>query len=208
MEAVIVDAVGSFTVNGNVERPGASDILNAIKTIMNRSIDQGVTPQMILARLITVDGLGSGLDAALLGGKPPEYYQAASSAGYFIKLISGLETLIPWLELSIDYAPEKKYAVFITANGLHKDFISFPYETKDEGLRVIPQRLLNGRLVPGTEKKKWGTGKWGEGGQWVEGRKWGEGMWGSGTWDASRFVGGEAWGEYDSMPINIEIKEV
>jgi hypothetical protein len=67
---------------------------------------------------------------------------------------------------------------------------------------------MGGKLVAGTERKKWGIGKWGEGKVWVPGRKWGEGTWGSGKWDASRFVGGDAWGVYEPMPINIEIKEV
>ena len=77
-EAVIVDARGNFTVTGLPDHPGASDILDALKIIMARSVDHNVTPQMILSRLLTVDGVGSGLDADLLGGHLPEYYQAAS----------------------------------------------------------------------------------------------------------------------------------
>jgi hypothetical protein len=207
-EAAIVEARGSFTVNGIPDRPGASDTLDALKIIMARIVDSNVTPQMILSRLLTVDGVGSGLDADLLGGHPPSYYQAASSAGYAVTLVSGPETIIPWVEINIDYSAQKKYCILITAHGNFPDVVSFPYETKSDGLHVFPQRLMNGNLIAGTERKKWGIGKWGEGKVWVPGRKWGEGTWGSGKWDASRFVGGDAWGVYEPMPINIEIKEV
>jgi hypothetical protein len=182
-QAVIVEAHGEFQVSGAPDRVSSSDILNALKTIMNNRTAAQVTAEYILARLLTVDGTGSGLDAALLGGKPPEYYQAAATAGFFVKDISGIETVIPWLELGIQYTPEKRFAVFISAHGLYqdyKDYISFPYDVKLDGLHIFPQRLLNGELVGGTPKKKWGIGKWG---------------------------GGDSWGGIKSMKINLQVKE-
>jgi len=207
-EAAIVEARGSFIVSGLPERPGASDVLDALKIIMARIVDSNVTPQLILSRLLTVDGVGSGLDADLFGGHPPEYYQRASSAGYKVIQISGTETIIPWSELNLDYAPGRVFCILITAHGNYPEYVSFPYETKNDGLHIYPQRLIDGKLVAGTGKKKWGIGKWGEGKIYVPGRKWGEGLWGSDKWSASRFVGGEAWGVYAPMPINIQFKEV
>jgi len=207
-EAAIVEARGSFIVSGVPDNVSSSDVLSALKIIMARMIDSNVTPQLILSRLLTVDGAGSGLDADLFGGHPPEYYQRASSAGYKVIQISGPETIIPWSELNLDFAPGKVFAIFITAHGNYPDYISFPYEAKSDGLHVFPQRLIGGKLVAGTGMKKWGIGKWGEGKEFVPGRKWGAGKWGSGKWDASRFVGGEAWGVYAPMPINIQFKEV
>jgi hypothetical protein len=206
-QAAIVDAHGNFQVSGVPDRVGASDILNALKMIMSARITNEVTAQKVLALLLTVDGAGSGLDADLFGGLPPEYYKAASSAGFFVKLISGEETVIPWPEFGIDYAPEKNFVVFISAHGLYREFISFPYETRNDGLHVFPQRLINGKLTPGTRMKKWGIGKWGEGTIFVPGRKWGEGLWGAEKWDASRTVGGDTWGGFEPMKINIQIKE-
>jgi hypothetical protein len=40
-QAVIVDAYGEFRVSGNPERVGASDLLNAFKTIIRRMIGEG-----------------------------------------------------------------------------------------------------------------------------------------------------------------------
>jgi hypothetical protein len=206
-QAAIVDALGAFQVSGTPDRVGNSDILNALKTIISGRITNEMTAQRVLALLLTVDGVGSGIDADLFGGYPPEYYKAAASAGFFVKLISGPETVIPWLEMGMEYTPEKVLAVFVSAHGLYKEFVSFPYDTKEDGLHVFPQRLINGKLVPGTRMKKWGIGKWGEGTIYVEGRKWGEGLWGAAKWDASRTVGGDAWGGFEPMKINIQIKE-
>ena len=91
--------------------------------------------------------------------------------------------------------------------GFYKEFVSFPYEARVDGLHIYPQKLVDGKLVNGTLMKKWGIGKWGEGTIFVPGRKWGEGLWGAGKWDASRTVGGDAWGGYEPMNINLQIKE-
>jgi hypothetical protein len=206
-QAAVVEGKGSFQVSGSPDRVGSSDILNALKMIMNKRIVSEVTAERILALLLTVDGAGSGLDADFLGGKPPAYYLTASSSGFLIKLISGAETVIPWLELGVDYSFGKDFIIFISAHGLYKEFVSFPYDVQDDGLHVFPQKLLNGKLVGGTRMKKWGIGKWGEGTIYVPGRKWGEGLWGDAKWDASRTVGGDAWGGYEPMKINIKIKE-
>jgi hypothetical protein len=209
-QAVIVEARGGFQVSGASDRVGDSDILNALKMIMDARTSAQVSPQFILARLLTVDGLGSGLDAALLGGKPPEYYQAAATAGYFIKDISGAETVIPWLELGLQYAPDLRLAIFISAHGsydIYKDYISFPYDTKPDGLHIYPQRLQGGKLVGGTPMKKWGEGKWGAGAVFISGRKWGVEKWGEGKWSTSRTLGGESWGGFASMKINLQVKE-
>jgi hypothetical protein len=205
-QAAVVEALGTFRVSGAPDRVGASDILNALKTIMSRRINNEVTAQKVLALLLTVDGAGSGLDADLLGGHPPAYYLAATSSGFFVKPISGPETVIPWLELGIQYSTGNDFIIFISAHGLYKEFVSFPYDVQDDGLHVYPQKLIAGALVPGTRMKKWGIGKWGEGTIYVPGRKWGEGLWGAGKWDASRTVGGDAWGGYEPMNINIQIK--
>jgi hypothetical protein len=207
-EAAVTEARGSFIVTDQPDRPGASDVLNAIKIIINRMIDSNVTPQMILAKLISVDGAGSGLDADLFQGKPPEYYLRAATAGFFVTHVCGPATVIPWTEFGIEYERDMVFCVFITAHGNYPDYVAFPYEVKSDGIHVYPQRLINGKLVAGTGRKKWGTGKWGTGKQHVPGKKWGMGKWGEGKWDASRIVGGEAWGVYAPMPINIQLKEV
>jgi hypothetical protein len=208
-EAAVVEGNnGVFTVSGLPDRVGASDILNALKIIMLSKAEEKITAQYILSRLLTVDGEGSGLDAEKLGGHPSEYYQKASSSGFFVRQISGPETVIPWSEINIDYTPEKTFCIFILAHGNYKEFFNFAYETQSDGLHVFPQRIIDGKIIQGTRRKLWGMGKWGEGMVWVDGRKWGVGTWGSGPWDASRFVGGEAWGVYAPMPINIQVKEI
>lgn len=206
-QAAVVEGRGTFQASGVPDRMGASDILNALKLIMTARITNEVTAARVLALLLTVDGEGSGLDADLFGGYPPEYYKAAAAAGFFVKLISGEETIIPWIELAIDYAPEKNLAVFISAHGLYKEFVSFPYDTQEDGLHIFPQRLINGKLVEGTRMKKWGTFTWGEGSVYVPGRKWGVGLWGEAKWDAARVISGDVWGGYEPMKINIQIKE-
>jgi hypothetical protein len=207
-QAVIAEGNGgTFTVSGIPDKVGVSDILNALKTIMGKRIENDVTAQKVLSLILTVDGVGSGLDADLFGGHPPSYYQAASSAGFFVKPISGPETVIPWLEIGIAYNSETDVIVFISPHGFYKEFVSFPYEALVDGLHIYPQKLINGKLVNGTRMKKWGIGKWGEGTIFVPGRKWGEGLWGVGKWDASRTVGGDAWGGYEPMNINLQIKE-
>jgi hypothetical protein len=206
-QAIIVAAHGTFIISGLPDRVGASDLLDALKIVMSKVADHDVSPQFILSRLLTVDGVGSGLDAEFLGGHPLDYFQPRSSAGYFVKEISGPETVIPWTEINIAYSPEKVFCIFISAHGLYREFLNFSYQTKEDGLHVFPERLVDGKIVPGTRRKMWGVGKWGEGKIWVDGRKWGVGLWGSGPWDASRFVGGDAWGVYAPMPINIHVKE-
>ncbi|MDR2786554.1 MAG: hypothetical protein LBB83_11645 [Treponema sp.] len=143
-QAAIVE--GQVQISGVPDRTGASDILNALKKIMSACIGIEVTAEKILALLLTVDGAGSGLDADLLGGHTPSYYLSAILSGYYIKPISGPETVIPWLELDIQYAGENNLIIFISAHGgPYKEFVSFPYATRDDGLEAI--RLTKGANV-------------------------------------------------------------
>jgi hypothetical protein len=205
-QAAIVEAVGSFEVSGVPDKVGSSDILSAIKTIATRMADEQITPGLILNRLKTVDGAGSGLDADLFAGKPPHYY-LNQGIQFFLKRISGIETVIPPSELNIQYDPEKQYPLLVTASGDYPEFISFNADIQQGGVHIRPVRLIDGQLVPGTRIKKWGTEKWGAGSQYVTGKKWGEGKWGDGKWSASRWLGGNTWGGYAPMFINIIIKE-
>ena len=206
--AVIIEAFGNMDqVSGTHDRVNRSDVLNAIKKITRNIINLDVTPEMILYRLRMVDGVGSGLDADLFGGRPPSYY-LNQGIGFFVKPISGIETVIPALELSIQYDPRRKYPVFVSPHGNFPEFISFNAEVLPCGLYVRPVRLINGELVPGTRMQKWGTKKWGEGGYIVPGKKWGEGKWGEDKWSASRRIGGDLWGDFEPMNINIMFKEL
>jgi len=178
-QAIIVKAYGAFRVSGKPDKVGESDLLDAIIEIIHKRITAKVTPQSILEALWQVDGIGSNLDADLFGGQPPEFYLSGAYAGYYIKEISGVKTVIPWQGLNITYDAEKEYMIFISAHGLYKDFISFPCEAKPDGLHVYPQKLENGKLIGGTNMRKWGTFRWGEG----------------------------VWGASSPMKINIQIKE-
>jgi hypothetical protein len=210
-QAIIVDAYGNFQVSNTPDRVGASDVLNALKIIMNNRTAAQITAQYILQKLLTVDGVGSGIDADLFGGHPPEYYQTASAAGYYIKEISGIEAVIPWSEFGINYTQGKNIVVFICAHGSYaeyKDYVSFPYDVQDDGLHIYPKKLQGGKLVGGSPMRKWGTCLWGEGIEHIPGKKWGSFLWGEGLWAASRTVGGDKWGDFEPMKINLLVKEV
>jgi len=206
-QAAIKEALGTFQVSGMPDRVGASDILNALKTIMNSRTDARVTAQYILTKLLTVDGIGSGLDADLFGGHPPQYYLQASASGFYIKEISGVETVIPWLEFGITYTPQMQLLIFISPHGLYKDYVSFPCDVQEDGLHIYPQKMQNGKLIGGTPMRKWGSFTWGEGIVFIPGRKWGTFQWGEGMWSAGRTVGGNKWGDFEPMRVNIQIKE-
>jgi hypothetical protein len=178
-QAAIVAAHGEFRVSGKPDKVGESDILDALVKIIIKKILQIFTPENILSALLEVDGIDSGLDADLFGGQPPEYYLSSAFLGCHIKEISGVKTIISWEALKINYDAEKEYMIFISAHGLYKDFVSFPCEAKTDGLHIYPQKFENGKLIGGTNMRKWGAFKWGEG----------------------------VWGKSDSMKINIQIKE-
>jgi hypothetical protein len=206
--ATVIEAYGNMnSVSGTNDKVGRSDVLNAIKIIMHGITSSDVTPELILHRLRDVDGLGSGLDADLLGGQPPAYY-LNQGIGFFNKLISGNETIIPAAELGMLYDEAKKYMIFTAAAGNYPEFISFNAELLADGLHVRPMRLIDGKLISGTRAKTWGSNKWGEGGQSLPGKRWGDGKWGDGSWSASRWIGGDTWGAYASMYINIIVKEI
>jgi hypothetical protein len=205
-QAASVEAAGSFEVSGVPDKVGNSDILSAIKVIAARMADEQITPGLILNRLKTVDGAGSGLDADLFAGKPPNYY-LNRGIQFSLKQIIGIETIIPLSELNIQYDPEKQYPLLVTAYGVYPEFVSFNADMQPDGVHIRPVRLVDGQLVPGTRIKKWGTEKWGTGSQYVTGKKWGGGKWGDGKWSASRWLGGNTWGGSAPMFINIIIKE-
>jgi len=101
---------------------------------------------------------------------------------YFVKTISGPETVIPLAEIGITFDAEKKYFIFVSPNGKFLEFLPFGAELLENGLHIYAQRLVNGDVIPGTRRKRWGDGgKWGDGG---------------------------LWGEYGGMPVNIIIKEL
>jgi hypothetical protein len=206
-QAAIVDALGSYTVSGEPDKAGQSEVLSALNIISARLTDQKITPELILNRLKMVDGPGSGLDADFLGGHPADYYLNAG-IGFFVKTISGIETVIPFTEVDYETITGKHFCIIVTAAGDYPEFVSFNAEMKDDGLHIRPVRLIDGKLIPGTRSKKWGEGKWGAGGKFVSARKWGTGNWGEGVWAGGRWISGDMWGAYASMYINIVIKEI
>jgi hypothetical protein len=206
-QAAIVGALGSYVSSGEPDKVGQSEVLAALKIIAARITDQDITPELILNRIKTVDGPGSGLDADFLGGRPADYYLDAG-IGFFVKTVSGVETVIPFTELDYETIAGKKYCVIVTAAGNYPEFISFNADMQDDGLHVRPVRLINGELIPGTRSKKWGEGKWGSGGEFVSAKKWGVGKWGDGVWAGGRWISGDTWGAYAPLYINIVIKEL
>jgi hypothetical protein len=62
-QAAIVEALGSFSIFGEPDKVGHSEVLSALNIIAARIAGQEITPELILNRLKTVDGTGSGLDA-------------------------------------------------------------------------------------------------------------------------------------------------
>jgi hypothetical protein len=114
---------------------------------------------------------------------------------FFVKSIEGLETIIPASELNIEYNELKKYPVFISAAGDYSEFVSFTAVMKNDGLHIRPYRLVDGELIQGTRPRSWIR------------RKWGDGKWGDGKWLFGGYTG-ESQSMYDSMLVNIIIKEI
>jgi hypothetical protein len=206
-QAAIVEALGSFTISGEPDKVGQSEVLSALNILSARIADQEITPELILNRLKTVDGTGSGLDADLLAGLPASFYLDAG-IGFFVKAVSGIETIIPFTEIGYEKIDGKQFCIIVTAAGNFPEFISFNAEMKEDGLHIRPVRLINGELIKGTRSKKWGEGKWGSGGEFVSAKKWGIGKWGDGVWAGGRWISGDTWGAYAPMYINIVIKEI
>jgi hypothetical protein len=205
-QAAIVEALGSFTVSGEPDKVGNSEILSALKIISTRMADEHLSAALILNRIKTVDGAGSGLDADLLCGYPPGHY-LNQGIQFYIKEIAGIETIIPPGELNLQYDETKQYPVLVSASGNYPEFVSFNAEMLPDGVHIRPVKLIDGELVPGTRMKKWGANVWGAGRQYISGKKGGVGLWGDGKWSASRWIGGDTWGGYAPMYINIIIKE-
>ena len=206
--ATVIEGFGSMErASGKHDTAESSDVLNAIKEIMKRITDQEVTPAIILAKLKKVHGIGSGLDSDLFGGKPPSYY-LNQGTNYFIKTICGVETIFSYADLDMEYDPQKKYAVFVSVLGDYPEFVSFNAKFSEKGLHIRPLRLINGELVEGTKTEPWGIKKWGEGTKTIEATTWGEKTWGESEWSEAKNEGGDTWGGFDSMEINIIVKEV
>ena len=100
---------------------------------------------------------------------------------YFVKEIKGHETIISLSELGISFNKDKKYFIFVSPNGNYSEFLPFGAELLQSGLHIYAQRLIDGQIVPGTRRKRWGSGKWGD---------------------------GSKWGEFGIMAVNILIKEL
>ncbi|MBO7583080.1 MAG: hypothetical protein J6T20_04760 [Treponema sp.] len=106
--------------------------------------------------------------------------QDAFSLRLFSVEISGTETVVNWETLGVSYDPEKRYAAIATPLGNYEEFLPFGTECKNDGLHIYPRRLINGKIVPGTRHKKWGTRKWGIG----------------------------KWNDYDTMRVNLQFQEI
>ena len=104
----------------------------------------------------------------------------AFSSRLFSVEISGTDAVIPWDDIGVDYGAEKTYVAIVTPAGNYEEFLPFGTECKADGLHIYPRRLINGKVVPGTRHKKWGTRKWGIG----------------------------KWNDYDSMRVNLQFAEV
>ena len=104
----------------------------------------------------------------------------AFSSRFFSFEISGEDAVISWGDIGIDYDATKTYAAIVTPAGNYEDFLPFGTECKTDGLHIYPRRLINGKIVPGTKHKKWGTRKWGV----------------------------EKWNDYDSMKVNLQFVEL
>lgn len=94
--------------------------------------------------------------------------------------VSGIETIIPWTALDISYDVEKNYAAIVTVSGNYEEFLPFGAECKTDGLHIFSRRLINGKIVSGTRKVKWGTRKWGIG----------------------------KWNDFDTIRVNLQFQEI
>jgi hypothetical protein len=106
--------------------------------------------------------------------------QDALTEQYFIKNITGPETVFPLSDFGVEYDSEKSYFVMIQAAGNFPEFLPFAYSIENGELHVFANRILSGQSIPGTRQITLGEKKLGE------------------------FV----LGQYGSMPINIIFKEL
>ena len=96
---------------------------------------------------------------------------------YKTATITGEETVVTWAALGLS---EAMYQIIIQAAGNYSEFLPFGYLLSGDGVHIFPHRLVDGKILNSTRRKKWGSCKWGS----------------------------IKWGAYASMPINIIIKEV
>lgn len=102
------------------------------------------------------------------------------SSRLFCVEINGTETVISWSTLGVEYDTEKQYAAVVTPAGNYEEFLPFGTECKTDGLHIYPRRLVDGKIIAGTRRKKWGVRKWGVG----------------------------KWGEFDTMRVNLQFAEI
>lgn len=106
--------------------------------------------------------------------------QDALNSRIFAFDVSGVETTIPWGTLGVNFDPAKTYAAVVTPNGNYEEFLPFGTECRSDGLHIYPRRLVDGKIIPGTRRIKWGVRKWGVG----------------------------KWGEFDIMKVNLQFSEI
>lgn len=104
----------------------------------------------------------------------------ALSSRVFSILISGTEYVVPWGTLGVNFDPDKEYMAIVTPYGNYEEFMPFGTDCRSDGLHIYPRRLIDGEIVPGTRRIKWGVRKWGAG----------------------------KWGEFDTMRVNLQFAEI
>ena len=104
----------------------------------------------------------------------------ALSSRVFSILISGTEYVVPWGALGVNFDPDKEYMAIVTPYGNYEEFMPFGTDCRSDGLHIYPRRLIDGEIVPGTRRIKWGVRKWGAG----------------------------KWGEFDTMRVNLQFAEI
>lgn len=147
-----------------------NDLLGARTAIFKKAFGNDRQPSNIPDNLDASDML----DAIL------QLIQDALASRMFSLEISGVEYVVSWGTLSVNYDPLKTYAAIVTPVGNYEEFLPFGTECKSDGLHIYPRRLINGKIVPGTRHIKWGVRKWGVG----------------------------KWGEFDTMKVNLQFAEV
>jgi hypothetical protein len=106
--------------------------------------------------------------------------QDAIIGQYFIKYITGPETVFSFEDFNINYNEEKTYFIVVTPAGNFPEFLPFAYTIENGNLHIFANRFINGQTIPGTRQVTLGEKKLGE------------------------FI----LGQYGSMPVNIIVKEL
>lgn len=77
--------------------------------------------------------------------------------------VTGEETVIDWNTLGLTYSANNTYACIVTPAGNYEEFLPFGASVENDGVHIFPRRLINGKIIPGTRRVKWGVRKWGVG---------------------------------------------